>query len=273
MHQKRWPARAAALLLALMFALPVPAGAQENIRAADFGDRGLAVYAKYALDEQMLKALIAVDLAEGRSISNVDEAIVRRVAETMRLAHEPTMITYISYYTAKESHKLKIVQQAARLIDIGYIFSGKVFPIPKGYEVWYGDSWGATRGDAGERSHEGIDLAVAHGTPILSMGDGVVEAIGWTTLGGYRIGIRDTDGLYYYYAHMSSYAPDMRAGARVKAGQVIGYVGSTGYGPEGTSGVMSPHLHIGIYEGAPKKACNPYALLNWTASPMVNVPL
>ena len=262
-----------ALLLALLFALPTRAGAASAIRLADFGDRGLIVYAKHARDAAMLKALIAVDLAEGRSISSVDEAAVGRVAGSMRQSHEATVSMYIAYYTANDAHKKRIAAQAERLGDIGYVFSNKVFPIPQGHEVWYGDSWGAPRGDNGERGHQGIDLAVGYGVPILSMGDGVIEAIGWTTLGGWRIGVRDRDGLYYYYAHMSSFAPGMKAGVKVLAGQVIGYVGDSGYGPQGTTGIMSPHLHVCVYEGYPKKACNPHALLNWTASPLVNVPL
>ncbi len=265
MHHAQRIARACALLLALILLLPaLPASAAANIRLAEFGDRGLDIYRSYAKDAAMLKALIAVDLVEGRSIASPDAAAVARVAASMSAAHEPTVDMYIAYYTSSDALKKKIRAQADRLVDIGYIFSGKVFPIAQGYEVWYGDSWGADRGDDGERSHKGIDMAVDFGVPILSMGEGTVEAVGWNTLGGWRVGVRDKDGLYYYYAHMSSFAPGIKAGVKVAAGQVIGYVGDSGYGPEGTTGVLTPHLHICVYEGSPKTACNPFALLNFT---------
>ena len=83
--------------------------------------------------------------------------------------------------------------------------------------------------------------------PVVSMTDGVIEAIGWLRLGGYRIGIRSSSGIYYYYAHMESYAEDLTEGSEVKAGQFLGFVGDTGYGEEGTTGRFAVHLHVGIY--------------------------
>lgn len=83
--------------------------------------------------------------------------------------------------------------------------------------------------------------------PIVSMTDGVIEALGWLRLGGYRIGIRSSSGIYYYYAHMESYAEDLTEGSNIKAGQFLGFVGDTGYGAEGTIGQFAVHLHVGIY--------------------------
>jgi murein DD-endopeptidase MepM/ murein hydrolase activator NlpD len=263
-HRRMSILRVIALTLILTLFLPTIAAAAPNVKLKAFGDRGLDVYRSYSWDENMLVALIAVDLADGRSTAWPDATILSRVAQSMAQAYPASTDTYIDYYTANSAYKARIREQAARLSGIRDIFTGKVFPIASKYEVWYGDSWGAARGDSGERSHAGIDLAVAYGTPIRSMGDGVIEALGWNTLGGWRIGVRDRDGLYYYYAHMSSFAPGMRVGTRVSAGQTIGYVGDSGYGPEGTTGVVSAHLHIGFYEGSPKVSANPYALLNWT---------
>lgn len=79
------------------------------------------------------------------------------------------------------------------------------------------------------------------------MTDGVVEAIGWLTKGGYRIGVRAPGGGYFYYAHLSSYAKDFQPGDAVAAGDILGYMGDTGYGEEGTTGKFPVHLHVGIY--------------------------
>ena len=101
------------------------------------------------------------------------------------------------------------------------------------------------------------------GVPVYATGDGVIEKAGWNTLGGWRIGVRgDSDGVYYYYAHLSSSADGVEAGAPVRAGQLLGFVGDTGYGPAGTSGQMDAHLHYGVYEGAVMRAVNPYPLLS-----------
>ena len=102
---------------------------------------------------------------------------------------------------------------------------------------------------------------------IVSITDGVVEKIGWLPQGGYRIGIRSPSGGYFYYAHLSSYAEDFQKGDVISAGQLLGYMGDTGYGKEeGTSGQFPVHLHVGIYvrnEEIPELAVNPYWFLKY----------
>ena len=80
---------------------------------------------------------------------------------------------------------------------------------------------------------------------------GVVEKLGWNQYGGWRIGIRSHDKLrYYYYAHLrkgSPYAAGLEEGDTVKAGDVIGYMGMTGYSTkEDVNNVKLPHLHFGL---------------------------
>ena len=60
------------------------------------------------------------------------------------------------------------------------------------------------------------------------MTDGIIEKIGWLEMGGWRIGVRAPGGAYLYYAHLYSYAGDFKEGDRVKAGELIGYMGDTG---------------------------------------------
>lgn len=123
----------------------------------------------------------------------------------------------------------------------------RVFPLPAQSGYAYEDGFGDARSFGGERSHEGVDIIVDKGTPVYSSCNGVVTKKGWLTLGGWRIGVEDAFGVYHYYAHLSAYAEGLEVGDAVSAGQLLGYVGSTGYGPEGTDDQMIPHLHFGLY--------------------------
>ncbi len=131
------------------------------------------------------------------------------------------------------------------------------------------DSWQADRSFGGERQHEGCDIITSENRrgvyPVISMTDGTVEQMGWLELGGYRIGIRSSGGVYYYYAHMESYAEDLQEGSEVSAGQFLGFAGDSGYGEEGTTGQFVVHLHLGIYvpdENGEDQAINPYPFLD-----------
>ena len=107
--------------------------------------------------------------------------------------------------------------------------------------------------------HEGNDITAEKGTPILSMTAGTVEAVGWTFYSGTRVGVRGTDGKYYFYAHFSRVADGITVGTAVEPGTVLGAVGNTGYGDPGHEDEFPPHLHVGI-EG-PGGWENPYPLV------------
>lgn len=141
------------------------------------------------------------------------------------------------------------------------------FPIPD-RNISFEDSFGEARDYGGERVHEGCDLFGEVKTPgyypVLSMTGGVVERIGWLPLGGYRIGIRAPHGGYFYYAHLSEYEREFQEGESVEAGEILGYMGDTGYGDPGTGGRFPVHLHLGIYIRTPhheELAVNPYWVL------------
>jgi len=128
----------------------------------------------------------------------------------------------------------------------------KVFsPIAKGYSYSHYDDFGNSRSYGYKRIHLGHDLMGLTGTPIIAMESGVVEVAGWNQYGGWRIGIRSFDGTrYYYYAHLRQnrpFAEGLEVGKIVMAGDVIGYLGHTGYSiEENTNGVKQPHLHLGL---------------------------
>ncbi len=139
----------------------------------------------------------------------------------------------------------------------------KVFPVPTNYNHSYRDTWAMARGWGGRRSHEGTDIFADYGTPVLSTCYGVVEMKGWNKFGGWRIGIRDINNTYHYYAHLNSFAENIAIGDIVEPGQTVGSVGSSGYGPKGTSGKFPPHLHYGMYKArmTSEWAFNPYPFL------------
>lgn len=139
----------------------------------------------------------------------------------------------------------------------------RVFPLPAKYNYSYHSTWGGKRGFGGLRIHEGTDIFADYGTPVRSTTYGVVELKGWNLFGGWRIGLRDVHNIYHYYAHLSNYKDGVKVGDIVKPGDVIGYVGSTGYGPPGTSGKFPPHLHYGMYKdnGYSEWSFDPYPYL------------
>lgn len=77
--------------------------------------------------------------------------------------------------------------------------------------------------------HNGVDYAAAYGTPIIAVADGIVSRSGWQTGYGNRIELKHGDRYGTQYSHMSAYVPGLSVGDAVKQGDVIGYVGSTGY--------------------------------------------
>lgn len=124
-------------------------------------------------------------------------------------------------------------------------------PIAKNYGFSHYDDFGNSRSYGFKRTHLGNDLMGSIGTPIIAVESGIVENLGWNQYGGWRIGIRSIDTKrYYYYAHLRKnhpYAEGLEAGMTVKAGDVIGYLGMTGYSiEENVNNINVPHLHFGM---------------------------
>jgi len=124
-------------------------------------------------------------------------------------------------------------------------------PIAKGYYYYDYDDFGVARSYGYKRKHLGHDMMGEVGTPIVAVESGYVEALGWNRYGGWRIGIRSFDHKrYYYYAHLRKnfpYNKSLEVGSVVTAGDVIGYLGRTGYSnTENTNGIETAHLHFGI---------------------------
>ena len=93
--------------------------------------------------------------------------------------------------------------------------------------------------DGFNKMHRGTDFAAPQGTPIMASGNGIIKKSGWCGGGGNCIKIRHNSTYETIYAHMSKFARGIKTGVRVKQGQTIGYVGSTGKS-------TGPHLHYEV---------------------------
>ncbi|MBE5968541.1 MAG: M23 family metallopeptidase [Lachnospiraceae bacterium] len=154
------------------------------------------------------------------------------------------------------------------------------FPVPRvdseKEDVRFGNSWYALREYGGRRRHEGTDIMAYNNKrgyfPVISMTDGIVEKLGWLEKGGNRIGIRSKAGGYFYYAHLDSYAPGLCIGDEVIAGELLGFMGDSGYGAEGTIGKFDVHLHVGIYVNSDTRdfSVNPYWILKLLEKNRIN---
>ncbi len=124
-------------------------------------------------------------------------------------------------------------------------------PIAMGFPYSDFDDFGSSRSYGYRRPHLGHDMMGQVGTPIIAVESGYVEALGWNQYGGWRIGIRSFDRKrYYYYAHLRQdfpYAEGLEEGSVVTAGDVIGYMGHTGYSmKENVNNIKTVHLHWGL---------------------------
>lgn len=190
----------------------------------------------------MLLIISIIQLGNRIWSQSVQNSVIRYENRLLKFRTAPT-----AYGRKYNINCIKVIQEEIKLL-----------PYPKGFasSISFSDTFGASRSKNADysstatRIHEGCDLMYEPNrsgeVPILSMTDGTVEQKGWLTLGGYRIGIRSEGGIYYYYAHLSSYA-NLEIGDSVKAGQLLGFMGDTGYGEEGTTGQFPVHLHVGCY--------------------------
>ena len=265
------------LFVLLVSALVTPVRA-ETIRWVDFDVPYESM--KYALDQDILTAqqekhiswVDALALAACRTGGKCNVSAVKTAVSDLKKDQSPEellgdLYRYYAYYHEAYSAILGGLVGSYAIEKDGQwtaAYGLKAFsPIAAGYGYSHCDDFGASRSFGFRRRHLGNDLMGAQGTPIVAVEGGVVEAMGWNRYGGWRIGIRSFDSKrYYYYAHLQKdrpFAPGLEEGDLVQAGDLIGFMGRTGYSDrENTNNIETVHLHFGIqlvFEES-QKECN-----------------
>jgi murein DD-endopeptidase MepM/ murein hydrolase activator NlpD len=104
----------------------------------------------------------------------------------------------------------------------------------------FGDTYGADRFDV--TYHHGDDISGELGQPLIAVANGTVFSVGWNRVGGNQLWLRDHQGNLFYYAHLAAFSTNVRNGTRVKAGEVVGFMGNTGDAEGGVT-----HLHFEVH--------------------------
>ena len=253
------------VLAVLIPALVLPVRG-ETIRWVDFDVSYESM--KYALDQDILTAgqekhiswIDSLALAACRTGGACGLSAVKQAVSDLKKDRSPEellgdLYKYYGYYHAAYTAALGgLVGSYAIEKDGQWIpaYGLKAFsPIAAGYGYSHCDDFGTARSFGFRRRHLGNDLMGAQGTPIVAVEGGVVEAMGWNRYGGWRVGIRSFDSKrYYYYAHLQKdrpYAPGLKEGDMVQAGDLIGFMGRTGYSDrENVNNIETVHLHFGM---------------------------
>lgn len=188
---------------------------------------------------------------DGVANPNDDEDVIFAIArylQTYGTDHEHIKIALWDYYQRSKTVDLILgkvkIYKTYKTIQLDRY----AFPLPLYANYTYKNTWGDARGWGGRRIHEGTDIFAHYGVPVRATCYGIVELKGWNKYGGWRVGIRDINNTYHYFAHLNGFARNLQEGQVVEPGMVIGSVGSSGYGPPGTAGKFPPHLHYGMYK-------------------------
>ncbi|MBE6986896.1 MAG: M23 family metallopeptidase [Ruminococcaceae bacterium] len=251
------------LLVIALMVMPVRA---ETIRWVDFGVPYESL--KYALDQdiatsQQEKHISWIDtlaLAACRTGGKCGLSSVKKAAKDLAGEKSPQELAgdlgrYYDYYHEAYTAALGgLVGSYAIEVDGQWksAYGLKAFsPIAAGYGYSHCADFGVGRSFGFKRKHLGNDLMGSAGTPIVAVEGGVVEAMGWNRYGGWRIGIRSFDNKrYYYYAHLQKdhpFAEGLQEGDVVQAGDLIGFMGRTGYSDkENVNNIETVHLHFGM---------------------------
>ena len=254
------------LCLCMLVLLVLPVSAEEPIRWVDFQIPYESL--KYAMDADIASAqqekhinwIDVLAVAGCRTGGKCGLEAVKKAVKDLKGDRSPeellgSLYQYYDYYhEAYEAVLGGFLGNFAIEKDGEWIptYGLKSFsPIASGYGYSHSDDFGNSRSFGFQRKHLGHDMMGSMGTPIVAVEAGVVEAMGWNRYGGWRIGIRSFDSKrYYYYAHLQKdhpFAVDLEVGDQVQAGDLIGFMGRTGYSDkENTNNIETVHLHFGM---------------------------
>lgn len=269
------------IFLCVVLALPVRA---DTIKWVDFQVPYESL--KYALDrdvetfeqEKHLNWIDILTLSACRTGGRCGLSSVKKAAEDLASDKSPEellggLYQYYDYYHRSFNAALGGLVGSYTIEINGewkQTYGLKAFsPIAAGYGYSHCSDFGVGRSFGFKRKHLGNDLMGSLGTPIVAVEGGVVEALGWNRYGGWRVGIRSFDSRrYYYYAHLQKdhpFAEDLKVGDIVQAGDLIGFMGRTGYSDkENVNNIETVHLHFGmelVFDES-QKECNSEIWIN-----------
>lgn len=269
-----------AVLAAAQAGLATPASESEIS-----GDNGIIKWVDFNVPRDAMKKAIALDIASqdkevklsfiellaylaaknGNNFKNYKASQLNALAEKLNsgqtMAELAADLKYYNYYCEAYSaalggfvghYEIEVPNEDGNGTHWEKRYGVKAFsPIAKSYSYRHYDDFGSVRSYGFSRTHLGNDLIGQVGTPVIAVESGMVEALGWNQYGGWRIGIRSFDKKrYYYYAHLRKdfpYHKSLKVGSAVTAGDVIGYLGRTGYSiKENVNNIKNPHLHFGM---------------------------
>lgn len=226
------------------------AGNDSEVEAAYSADpneveeRSTIVRTIMAADQERTDRLLARRLDVTARLSRVLEQAAQSEAE-LRAARAQRASLRVRLQSA--DFALQVFEAGSEIVITGF-----VFPVADPHT--FSSTFGAPR--SGGRSHEGTDIFAPRGTPVLATERGVLDNVGYGTLGGVKLWLVGESGTQYYYAHLEGYAEGVRDGTVVEAGDVIGYTGDSG-----NAAGTPTHTHFEIRpEGG--DAIDPYPLLN-----------
>ena len=254
------------LCLLFMSMLAVPVAAEEPIKWVDFQIPYESL--RYAMNadiqtfdqEKHISWIDILALAGCRTGGKCGLSAVKKATQDLKGDHSPeellgNLYKYYDYYHRAYSAALGGMLGSFAIEKDGQwipTYGLKAFsPVAAGYGYSHCDDFGVGRSFGFARKHLGHDMMGGLGTPIVAVEGGVVEAMGWNRYGGWRIGIRSFDSKrYYYYAHLQKdkpFAEGLEVGDVVQAGDLIGFMGRTGYSDkENTNNIETVHLHFGM---------------------------
>ena len=275
--------RFSALLLILAVSLPIPAQAAP-ITWVDFSVPYESL--KYAMDsdistyekEKHIGWIDILAVAACRTGGKCPLSAVKKAINDLEGDRSPqeflgSVYKYYDYYhSAYDAVLGGMLGSYAVMIDGEWkpTYGLKAFsPIAAGYGYSHCDDFGNSRSFGFRRKHLGHDMMGGLGTPVVAVEGGVIEAMGWNRYGGWRIGVRSFDSKrYYYYAHLQKdkpFADGLQPGDAVQAGDVIGFMGRSGYSDkENVNNIETVHLHFGmelVFDES-QKECNSEIWIN-----------
>lgn len=217
------------------------------------------------------------------SLNSSDEAAVDETADDELTELVTTMRQDLTAYRMRERERIAALPPSSRApiakssyghvtvspapapsIDSFATRSGSGFSLPSlllpvvGVEPTdLNDNWGVPR-DGGRRRHRGIDIFAPRGREIVAVADGYISFIGQQPKGGNVIWLMTPSGYSFYYAHLDRWAPGIYEGMQVRAGDLLGFVGTTGNAKR-----TPPHLHFSVHDPE-DQAVNPYPMLKFS---------